>query len=493
MEEEIVIYICKKCNVSNSNLKQILNHTLLNHSLEPNASLMCCFPGCRHLFKSYKTFENHLVRYQHFNREATNTAKSLKCDLQGCNESLTTIDQLYKHYYEHIKNKTLETQQMQCFYKGCFHKIVELSSFVKHLSKQHGSHKNEINLKDSMFIVEEELNSSFYENDDQTHNDEPMIDQSELDLNYRLTQNFVELQQFYMRLYLKFKDKYLIAEYKCDEIFDDINNIIRVNNTHLLDLIKKTKTEYNNDATTINVIESHLDNGTLFEQVHSQSKFKSRKDEWLNSSLFYVKPKNIQLNSTNTYQYISIIDTLSSLFSNTEICNLYFDSNKSKSLKSNKIKSFNDALSFTKNELFMSEPESIQLVLYTDAFDSNNVVGDQRNKDKVNGTYFRIGNFENAYQSLNHFTQIAILNFVSQIKEHGYPKIFEPLLSDLKSLEINGIKIKYKNRELTLKATISFFPADNLASNGIGGFVESFNSKIGIIFGKFWFEIINLK
>jgi hypothetical protein len=144
-----------------------------------------------------------------------------------------------------------------------------------------------------------------------------------------------------------------------------------------------------------------------------------------------------------------------------------------------KIKSYNDSISFSKNELFKNEPDSIQIVLYDDSFDANNALGDQRKKDKPNGTYFRIGNFANAYQSLNHFTRVSILSYVDQIKEFGYAKIYEPLLADIKLLEINGIKIKYKEQEITLKATISFFPADNLAANSIGGFVSSFNYNLG--------------
>ena len=51
-------------------------------------------------------------------------------------------------------------------------------------------------------------------------------------------------------------------------------------------------------------------------------------------------------------------------------------------------------------------------------------------------------------------------------------------MNDLKELETKGIIIKYNNENLTLKGTISFFPADNLAANGIGGYVESFHYKI---------------
>ena len=54
-------------------------------------------------------------------------------------------------------------------------------------------------------------------------------------------------------------------------------------------------------------------------------------------------------------------------------------------------------------------------------------------------------------------------------------KIFEPLIKDLKILETSDIEI---NEKLRLKGAVSYFVADNLASNSIGGFVESFNQKV---------------
>ncbi len=109
------------------------------------------------------------------------------------------------------------------------------------MSRHHSSNKVVSNLKDSLIVLQEELENSFYENECENfnENDMEMFDQNNLDLNFKLTQNFVEIQQYYMRLYLKLKYKYLIAEYKCDEIFQEINNIIKVNNSHKKDLLKK--------------------------------------------------------------------------------------------------------------------------------------------------------------------------------------------------------------------------------------------------------------
>ena len=104
-----------------------------------------------------------------------------------------------------------------------------------------------------------------------------------------------------------------------------------------------------------------------------------------------------------------------------------------------KITSFNNSLNFKKNELYKQKPDSIQIVLYTDGFDTANPLGDQRNSNKVNSTYFRIGNLDKFYQSVNHLTQVAILCTHDQIKEFGYERIHEPLLNDIKILEQKGI------------------------------------------------------
>jgi hypothetical protein len=52
------------------------------------------------------------------------------------------------------------------------------------------------------------------------------------------------------------------------------------------------------------------------------------------------------------------------------------------------------------------------------------------------------------------------------------------LLDDLKILENEGINVVYKARTINLKGTISYIAQDNLASNGIGGFIESFGSNV---------------
>jgi hypothetical protein len=74
-------------------------------------------------------------------------------------------------------------------------------------------------------------------------------------------------------------------------------------------------------------------------------------------------------------------------------------------------------------------------------------------------------------------TQASIICKTKHLKKHGYNTIYEPLLKDIKQLETEGIEIEYNQKKINLKGTISLFPADNLAANAIGGYVESFSAN----------------
>ena len=65
----------------------------------------------------------------------------------------------------------------------------------------------------------------------------------------------------------------------------------------------------------------------------------------------------------------------------------------------------------------------------------------------------------------------------SDNKKYGYAKIYEPLLNDLKVLEIEGILIHNKLINVKLRGSNSFFASDNLGANSLAGLVESFHTK----------------
>jgi hypothetical protein len=52
------------------------------------------------------------------------------------------------------------------------------------------------------------------------------------------------------------------------------------------------------------------------------------------------------------------------------------------------------------------------------------------------------------------------------------------MLEDIAELEKSGIDVQWNGQIVNLKGTISYFPADNLAANEVGGFVQSFQGDL---------------
>jgi hypothetical protein len=62
------------------------------------------------------------------------------------------------------------------------------------------------------------------------------------------------------------------------------------------------------------------------------------------------------------------------------------------------------------------------------------------------------------------------------VKQYGLERILKPLIDDMKTLETEGIMIKFAGMDTVLKGSIATISADNLASHQIGGFRQTFSS-----------------
>jgi hypothetical protein len=71
---------------------------------------------------------------------------------------------------------------------------------------------------------------------------------------------------------------------------------------------------------------------------------------------------------------------------------------------------------------------------------------------------------------------VAVLVPSSCISKYGYESILKPLISDLRTLETEGMSIKTDADSKTIKGTIATISADNLAAHDIGGFRKTFSS-----------------
>ena len=474
----------KQCEYKSKNKDEMLSHIFYKHSTDYPFNIRCLF--CDKNFKNYNNFKNH-VEKKHSIDESCN--EIMICNL--CEFECDNIRDVYSHYYKHIKLNCQNNSKtiLNCLYSNCDYKICQYNedtynNFKSHLSRRH---RLDVDKDKLIFKIKNKRNVSInndnYDNTHETYMED--IDYqdyyeqyNEKDFSKCRANSYKDMAIYYNMLYLKLKDKQLIAKYKCDDIFESINKIVYENNKYLIDIIEQCKSDQMKSDNILEIIENYINkNMTLFEQVHKCNKYDSDKRRFLKDLDILNIAEQINLTNKDSYQYISVKKSIETLFKHEQIADIYFESNKNVSTDG-KIRSYRDARCFKENELFKNEPNAIQFVFYNDSYSSNNPLGDRRGKQKINATYFKIGNFPMSYQALDYFTQAAILIEDDILKIYGYDRILTKLVEEMIDIETNGIDIKYKDKIYNLKGTISFFTADNLASNGISGFVESFQSNL---------------
>ena len=215
-------------------------------------------------------------------------------------------------------------------------------------------------------------------------------------------------------------------------------------------------------------------------------------DDWLQHlSLTWAIPVPIQINIGNytdlrlnkrtgqfvqkhvsaNFVYVPLLDYIKFLFNNSSFKKLYFSENKQ--VQSHYMCSFRDGSKCKENLLFSSDSNTIQVNLFYDDFEPCNPIGHYSNINKLGAIYFTIGNLPRHVNSLMKNIHLLALFYTQDIKKFGFSKILDPIISDFKKLETDGIKVDDKQ----IYGTISLLSADNLGYNCILGFVQSFSAN----------------
>lgn len=119
-----------------------------------------------------------------------------------------------------------------------------------------------------------------------------------------------------------------------------------------------------------------------------------------------------------------------------------------------------------------TEPSSIGLILYQDAFEVMNPLGSGKNTHKVLAVYSTLTDILPYNRSSISQLQLVLLCREQDFKYFGANKVFEPLMTDLKVLEERGIMISDGS---VVRATLVAISGDSLGSHSIGGFLENFS------------------
>lgn len=118
------------------------------------------------------------------------------------------------------------------------------------------------------------------------------------------------------------------------------------------------------------------------------------------------------------------------------------------------------------------DDNTLQIILFQDAFELVNPLGSAKSKHKVLPFYFTLGNIYPEYRSQINQIQLLLLCVENDFKLFGERKVLQRLIDDLKMLEKG-----FLNNGITVKANVFCICGDNLGSHLIGGFSQNFSTS----------------
>ena len=171
--------------------------------------------------------------------------------------------------------------------------------------------------------------------------------------------------------------------------------------------------------------------------------------------------------------YVPVHKVLKRYFSNDDIKDFVFPNHTP---QTDFLSDYCDGNIFAEHSFFRDHPNALRLHFYEDEFEVVNPLGAKRNKHKLCGFYYTIGNLDKKYTSLQQHIHLALLVRYSFVKKCSWDIILKPLLDDLKRLASHGFTVTVDQKEHTIFAGLATLSCDNLSAHMLGGFKMSFNS-----------------
>ena len=189
-----------------------------------------------------------------------------------------------------------------------------------------------------------------------------------------------------------------------------------------------------------------------------------KRNSYLKEHFSIVEPVEyiLDANEGKTFQYIPILQPLSQVLKNSAIQEKVLKSVRQCG-SSCQYTSFHDGTHFKENKFLCGEELRLSLLLYYDDFKICNPLGNSHKKQKVTGVYWVFADIPSVLRSTLSSIYLSVLCKADDIKKFGYPQVLDPLLSDLKRLEEDGLFVPCLGK--IIKGTVFSVIADNLGAH----------------------------
>lgn len=363
---------------------------------------------------------------------------SQSCSIEGCEKQYHVVDS----YLKHVKRKHKE------FYQT-------------HFSKYREENRN-AGIADCLMEVHNE------------NDDELMHDAVENEVN-NIEFSQVDFQKNIGIFLIQLRENYKLPSKVLPIIVNEFQSIISHHHASVSQSLNKLADSDGFNDFHVDQFQQTLNEKSVIENALSNFDSEYKINKFARCQLNFVKPIEYKpnRNQSDTYQYVPIIDTIQNLLSHDDVFSYVVNNHKS---TDGILRDFCDGDFYSKNPFFNDNPNALQIMLFFDEFTAVNPLGHQVKNYKIAGFYMLLGNLPPKFRSQLHCIQLVALCHATTLKQNGFEKILEPLISDLQVLETDGMTVSKNNVDHHLYGTINVVIADNLGAHGIGGFMESFTT-----------------
>lgn len=411
------------------------------------------------------------------------------CHVSGCNKKLFSAKALVGHLsLMHSENRMMN---LTCGLDDCNYVYNTSETFRKHVRLQHSAHWESV--PPTHDSVDNEMETE-------------VIDESSSTAQRNAGQNRTSFESFlndFARhvayLKLKISESYMLPKSTAQSIFQDIQSLFDIYQNELAQLLNSRLKEIGVSLSDDLIIQQFNSTDSIFQTVQNKFSTDHLFNKYMCDNLNFNSPveKLVSVHATNSevvtesliddalmpsvdvrprikdvkVQYVPILTTLKNYLQQRDV----WASCQQQHLTNKVLCNFTDGKIWTSLNA-AERSKFLRLHLYSDEVEICNPLGSRKTVHKMAMFYFLVGNIETKYWSKLTNIHLALMCRYKSIKDIDYRKLLEPLLSDIKVLETDGITVEMDGISHQLFGSIVLFSGDNLTSNTMGGFNTCFSS-----------------
>jgi len=393
-----------------------------------------------------------------------------------CCKAQLTVAKLRAHLHRH---HVVGELQYPILCHECKSSFATIYNLIRHASSYHGNKEGSsvvpLDVSDSMDIC----------------NDSDCIFESDANDTHVVTDN--ELSELYSDLHAEGIS--LVAGLRANSSvpFSVVPGVVQSFNNMSTSLVSLVQAETLNclvssgvDSSVVRDVKAHLD--AKFKDSKEPLDFLSsqyKQDNFFDNHKLAVKPESVVFGTNfcshggtsrlvyESFQYVSVQKTLSSLMQTKPFVEMMLDDKCTPGI----LQEFVDGDKYKTHCLFSdSSKMSVMIQLFYDGLGVTNPLRGHSTLHNVGVFFYTIKNIPHRFNSCFANVHLLALCYSEDLKKYGFEPVLEKFVAEMNFLSRTGFTGTFPViGEQTIYASLCQVTCDNLALNGILGFIESFS------------------